>query len=369
MSTNDINPHIYQIDANERKIPIIEGSCEKYCITTGYEEKKHYCKFSKFDEVFAEVFTSHILGESGFPTVPYMFVVEDSDDKKRIGTISDDFSEGAVYRASLDSMAEKTEMINPKDFTEHIYINLPKAMDVIEKFCRMHHIRFNEQDRQQIQTQLECQIIIDYCFCNSDHHLKNTEFLIYSEKGERVIKLAPMFDLGQSLRGANVEMAFTFSDLSKEGAELSSNGRTKADMYADHILRYFKEKHRSPKDLANDYSFRLLYYFQDLNTGAEMIKFLCSCSETYKYYKNNNLHQKDEEDFYYLVNMLVEDLKNSLGTKENLSWVSMKDAFETRLMLLFDGLAKDDFFKEALEHVKPINYNPPVETSESEKSY
>lgn len=369
MSTVDVNPYIFNIDTNGKQIPIIEGSCEKYCITTGYEEKKHYCKFSKFDEVFAEVFTSHVLGDIGFPTVPYIFAVENFDGKKRVGTVSDDFAEGVSYRASLDSMAEKTDMINSNDFTEHIYISLPKAMSVLDKFCKMHYIKLSESERNQIQSQLESQIVIDYCFCNSDHHLKNTEFLIYSKKGVKEIKLAPMFDLGQCLRGVDVQMAFTFSDLAEEGAELARRGYSKEEMYAGHILRYYKEKYSSPKDLANDYSFRLLRYFQELNIDEEMFKFLCNCNDKYRHYKNNKLDQIKGENYYGLIELLADDIKQNFELNEEFSWVRMRDAFEERKRLITEGLSNDEFLSQACKMSKKLHYNLPESTQDSQEKY
>ena len=367
MSTYDVNPYIFYIDTNERQIPIIEGSCEKYCIVEN--EKKQYCKYSKLSEVFAEVFTSQLLGQIGLPSVPYFFVIENDNGKTRIGTKSADYAEGVSYRASLDSMAEKTDMINAQDFTEHIYINLPKAMAVIEKFCKMHHIKLTEHDRQQIQTQLENQIVVDYCFCNSDHHLRNTEFLIYSVNGEKRICLAPMFDLGQCLRGIDVQMAFTFSDLSEEGKTLSDRGLTNVDMYAEHVLKYFKEKYSSPKELANDYAFRLLCHFQNINIDEEMFRFLCNCSDNYRHFRTNNLEYIKDENYYDMINLLVDEFRNDLGIKEGLSWGIMKDAFETRQRLIFEGLANDPFFREACNRVKPIHYNPPTGPSDSGKLY
>lgn len=366
MSAVDVNPYIFNINENGKHIPIIEGSCEKYCITTGYEEKKHYCKFSKFDEVFAEIFTSHILGEIGFPTVPYIFAVENNNGEKRVGTVSDDFAEGVSYRASLDSMAEKTDMINSNDFTEHIYISLPKAMAIIDKFCKMHYIKLSESERNQIQTQLESQIVIDYCFSNSDHHLKNTEFLIYSKKGVKQIKLAPMFDLGQCLRGVDVQMAFTFSDLSEEGADLAKKGYSKEEMYAGHILRYFKEKYTNPKDLANDYAFRLLLYFEELNIDEELFKFLCNCNDKYRHYKYKNLTQIKDENYYNLIQLLVDELKETFGLDEDLSWIRMRFSFEERKRLISEGLSKDEFLSQACMMSKKLHYNMPEGAQDSQ---
>ncbi len=368
MSTN-VNPFIFNIDTSGKQIPIIEGSCEKYCVTTGYEEKKHYCKFSKFDEVFAEVFTSHVLGDIGFPSVPYIFAIEEYEGQKRVGTVSDDYAEGVSYRASLDSMAEKTDMINPNDFTEHIYIALPKAMAVLDKFCKIHYIKLSESERNQIQSLLEGQIVIDYCFCNSDHHLKNTEFLIYSKKGVKEIKLAPMFDLGQCLRGVDVQMGFTFSDLSEEGSELARRGFSKEEMYAGHILRYYKEKYKSPKELASDYSFRLMLYFQDLNIDEEIFKFLCNSNDNYKHYKNNKLDQIKSDNYYGLIELLVGEMKENFELNEDLSWIRMRDAFEERKRLLAIGLAQDEFLSQACKQAKKLHYNMPESAHESQKTY
>lgn len=369
MSTVNVNPYIFNIDTNGKQIPIIEGSCEKYCVTTGYEEKKHYCKFSKFEEVAAEVFVSHILGDIGFPSVPYKFAVENFDGKKRVGTVSDDFAEGVSYRASLDSMAEKTDMINSNNFPDHIYIYLPKVMTVLDKFCKMHYIKLSESERNQIQSQLESQIIIDYYFCNSDHHLKNTEFLVYSKKGVKEIKLAPMFDFGKCLKGFDLEMAFTFCDLSEEGAELKKTGRRKEKMYSDHILRYYKEKYSSPKDLANDYSFRLLRYFQELNFDKEMFKFLCGCNDKYRHYKSNKLDKIEDENYFDLIDLLAIETKQTLELNEDFPWVRMREAFEERKRLITDGLARDEFFNQAYKMSKKLHYNLPESTQDSQEKY
>jgi hypothetical protein len=153
-----------------------------------------------------------------------------------------------------------------------------------------------------------------------------------------------MFDLGQTLRSANVNMAFTFKNLGNEGLNLRKTKQTPTEMYASHIIEYFKNKYKDPKDLANDFAFRLLCYFQYFNFEEELFKFLCSIDEDYKYFKFKNIGKIDEEYYYEMINNVIENLKKILKIDDSFHWTNMKMAFEERQRAIYDCLCKDKFF-------------------------
>ena len=361
--SQSIIPTIRKINrANFATQANIEGTCEKYVIMH-QTKPKEYIKFSKIDEVFSEVFSSYILNEIGIPCVSYSFVTEQVAGKLKIGTISSDYSEGSEFRVSLASMADSVGMIDRLDIPANIYINLQKAMVIIENFCKMDYINLTNEEKEQIYSLFETQIIADFALCNSDHHLRNIEFLGFNKNGKKKIELVPMFDLGQTFRSANAKMALIFEEIpDKNIEEMRKNGISQAQQNAKCIIDYFRNNYKTPKELAKNKAFRLLCYFIDYNFSNEIYNFLNSVNNQHRFRNQNYI---SEDNYYPIISTLINQFESKLLTKEIIKWESMKSAFEERRSIMYEEFSSDEFLFDAYKYAKPIEKTTYTQTPQN----
>ncbi len=202
-----------------------------------------------------------------------------------------------------------------------------------------------------MQSALETDVVTDFSLCNGDHHLKNTEFLVYIENGKKRIRLAPMFDLGQSLR-QGARMALTFDDLSVKGAELINQGYSVSQMYAKHILAYFKANHKTPEELATNNAFRLLCYFLNYDFSDEMYDFVNTINKQHRHTKRTNI---SDENYQPIITTILSEIKDKVSMQNSyIPWETMKNAFEERQEIIFEEFCADSFFQDAYDLIEPI---------------
>ena len=324
--------------------PIInfEGSVPKYCISI--EGQRYYLKFDKPHYVFAEVLVSEIIAQTGMPVVRYGFVIEKDGDNYRTGTISEDYAMDVSYRGSLVSIAEKYCRLDSSDITNCIYTTVPDSTKTIGVFAKKQSIEFDKADKNQLKTELECQVVADYFLCNGDHHMRNTEVLVSCLDIKKRLWLAPYFDLGNTLRTENAEMAFNFSDPVEGLTEQEKRGDI-STIYARNILKHFKSQYKTAEEIAKDPAFKLFKYFEDLSISKEIFTLMNTALGKYEY-KNDS--QISDDNYNEMIENILPEFNKKLKTNLKMSDVyNMIGAFNYRREVMADEIAKDPILFDA----------------------
>lgn len=257
------------------------GICEKYWLIS--KNKRYLFKYPdrflnsiepKFDySDFGEVFTSYLSYYLGFKCVKSIFYQGVFDDKSW-GTLVEDFrNKNVVETVSLRLLKEKYK-----------YDKVKYSCDAVFKICKFFAEDNNLKIDENLEQELKEMALMDYLLIQTDRHASNIEFLIEKNKmGEKVLKLAPMFDNGFCL-------FLNYSE--KDIALINSSLKTGNNYYSNGVLektRFYiagKNKTRSSEEdyivenlaleILRNKKLELLYdKFKELDFEAE-INFICS---------------------------------------------------------------------------------------------
>lgn len=257
------------------------GVCEKYWLIS--KNKRYLFKFPsgffsskepKFDySDFGEVFTSYLSYYLGYKCVKSVFYQGVFDDKSW-GTLIEDFrNKNVVETISLRLLKEK-----------YRYDKVSYSCERVYKICKFFAEDNNLKIDENLEQELKEMALMDYLLIQTDRHANNIEFMIEKNKsGEKVLKLAPMFDNGFCL----------FLNFSEKDVELiNSSLRAGNNYYSNSVLektRFYiggkneigtNEEDYIIENLASEIlsnkKLKLLYNkFKELDFEAE-INFICS---------------------------------------------------------------------------------------------
>lgn len=257
------------------------GICEKYWLIS--KNKRYLFKFPdsflnsidpKYDySDFGEVFTSYLSYYLGYKCVKSKFY-QGVFDNKSWGTLIEDFrNKNVVETISLRLLKEKYKFDSP-------YYSCGKVLKICKFFAEDNNLKIDENLEQELKEMA----LMDYLLIQTDRHASNIEFLIEKNKmGEKVLKLAPMFDNGFCL----------FLNFTEKDIKLINNSlKEKSNYYVKGVLQQtrffignknakggtddlFKIENLASEILSNK-KLELLYdKFKELDFEAE-INFICS---------------------------------------------------------------------------------------------